>query len=182
MGAELWYHEVPWRPDAADALRAFQVEFFRSRYNFADQFRLWANSTRDALKSERESGDRFGLVDTYERSAKVIAQFESTPLPTEPLEQIAVLRRVIETVSPDGFGNILDVTGVNDKGGTHCTRRLAPDEVRKKVGADRPTLEQSTIAIDRIARELGRCQSACFEYFRETTTPAGWFFVGYTLD
>jgi hypothetical protein len=146
MGAELWYHDVPWRPDPADALRAFQADFFRSRYNFAERFQDYSTSTRIALKSERESGDQFGLVEIYENSAKVIGQIESEPLPTDPLEQIAILRRVIATVTKDGFGNILDVTDVDDQSGTHVTRRLRSDEVQQMVGTDRPNMEQATAA------------------------------------
>ena len=186
MGAMLWYHEVPWRPDPADALRAFQNEYFNARYDFAKTFEDYAQSTRSALEAERESGDQFGLVEIWENSLKVIEEIAAQPLPSDAAGQIAILRRVIATQTPDGFANVLDVTDVDDKGGTHVTRRLRRSEVIELTGTDRPTVTQAQAAIDRIYPTLGRSESVCFELFGADgggdEKPTGWFFIGYTHD
>src|SRR4051794_31083516 len=118
MGAMLWHHEVPWQPDVAAALRALQAAEFSHRYNFTSELEKWRGDAEEALRGERESGDQFGLVEIYTRQLETIAEIAAGPVPSSPQQQIAALRRVL----PEGFGGVLDVTGVDANGGVHVIR------------------------------------------------------------
>ena len=113
---------------------------------------------------------------------KLIHDLADKPLPSDPAEQIADLRRVIASVSPDGFGNILDVTGVDATGGVNVTRTLQSADVARMVGSERPTLEQAKDSINTVASQLGRGDSVAFAVYDDANNPILWFFIGLTVD
>ncbi len=182
MGATLWHHEVPWYPDPAAALRVFQADYFTGRYNFEERLEHETAALREVLEAERECVDPHDLVAAYAEHLAQVEQASAAPLPAEPMAQIAMLRRVIAGLTPDGFGNVLDVTGVSDTGDVHVTRRLEASDVAALVGHARPTLGQVKQSVRRIAATLGRSSSVCFEIFSEAGDACSWFFVGYTHD
>jgi hypothetical protein len=139
MGAEFWQHEAPWQPDAALALRQFQVDYFRANYNFLEKFQFMHESALDAVRLEREGGDEFGLLRGSLRHLEIIEDFARKPLPTDPIEQISVLRRVIESNSPDGFRDILDITAVTSEGGDRIMRLLSAADLTALIANGQPT-------------------------------------------
>jgi hypothetical protein len=86
--------------------------------------------------------------------------------------------------SGEGGGNILDVTGISDRREVHTAERLTEGEVARLDDATRPTLAQARHATEKINEELGRGESVCFAFYEdgEAGQPAGWYFVGNTLD
>ena len=136
MGAMPWQYEVPWQPDLGSALRALQADEFLHRYDFSRELEKWRADAEQALKAERESGDRFGLAAIWSKQLKTIADIGSKPPPQTTEEQIEALRRVL----PEGYGGVLDVTRVDDAGGVHVARPLTPERMEELFGAARPTL------------------------------------------
>jgi hypothetical protein len=182
MGAMLWHHEEPWQSDPATALRRLQAAFFAERYDFQTELERHRQSAEEALRLARNSGDRFGLVAIYSASLKVINDIVANPLPSDPAEQVEVLRRVIESISPDGFGNILDVTCVNATGGVNVMRALQSADVARIVGSERPTLKEARDSINRVASQLGRGDSVAFAVYDNANNPISWCFIGLTTD
>lgn len=182
MGRELWYHKIAWHADPGEALRAFQADLFCREYDYDQLFRDYADPMREALARAREEGDQFGLCAQFEQAVKIINEVSAKPRPADAIEQIAVLRRIMTSVGPDGFGNILDVRDVSAAGDYYVTRRLPPEEVEALTGSARPTSDQAVVAIDGITDTLARAGSACFEVYGADGDPVGWFFVGYTMD
>ncbi len=177
MRAMPWQHEVPWQPDAGAALRALQVEEFRRKYDFCLELEKQRVDAEQALKAEQQSGDRFRLAAIWSAQLKTIAEVASKPRQTTE-EQIKSLRRVL----PDGYGNILDVTGIDQAGGVQLIRPLTPQEVEQSVGTQLPTLARVRKSLYAVMRMLGRGESVAFAAYSETGTPENWVFVGLTVD
>jgi hypothetical protein len=182
VGAMLWHHEVPWHPDPAEALRSFQAKLFTAHHNFHRELGEWRDEARYGLQREREQGDPYELAEGYERQLAFIEQAASELLPNDPIDQLALLRRIGAMVDPDGFRSILDVKGVSDEGDTNVTRLLKLEDVRRLVGSDRPTAAQANAAVPTLSALLGRSESVCFAIFTPTGESCGWFFLGYTHD
>ena len=178
MGATLWHHEVPWQADVAAALRSLQAERFRREYEFAAELEKWRRDAEEALRAERDSGDRFGLVAIYSEQLKTIEEVASTPPPQTAEGQIEALRRVL----PEGYGSVLDVTGVDQRGGVHLMRPLNPEHTAELFGTDRPTLSAIRGSLYALAERMGRGESVALAAYDESGTPTHWVFVGYTVD
>jgi hypothetical protein len=182
MGAMLWYHLTPWRPDPAEALRALQAKFFKKRYNLRAQLQSFLRSAQDALRVTEAEGDPYDLLEHYRDEVAKLTRIASRPLPTEPDKQIAVPHRIWES-SGEGIGNVLDVTRVSSRRGVFLAQRLSPRQVRELVGTETPTRAQAEAAMYTINEMLGRGECLCFPVYRvKDRTPASWYFVGNTVD
>jgi hypothetical protein len=96
----------------------------------------------------------------------------------------SICERNLYRNSGEGIGNILDVTGISDRRDIHVAERLIEEEMARLVGATRPTIAEARHAIGKINDELGRGESVCFPYYEgsDVGQPAGWYFVGNTID
>src|SRR5262249_31992428 len=104
----------------------------------------------------------------------------SQPTPESPEAQIEAVRQ-INADSGEGVGNVLDVAGVSEQRGIHTAQRLSEQETARLVGGTQPTLAQARKAVGKINEELGRGECVCFPVY-DNGKPAGWYFVGNTID
>jgi hypothetical protein len=182
MGAELWYHEAPWHPDAAKALQALQARFLAENYDLPallPQHLIWA---RDAAAAARADGDPYGLVDLYEEQVRLLERLNSQPVPRDPQAQIEVLRQ-IHALSGQGISNVLDVKGLSEEREVFATQRLTQAETVRFVGTERPAVAQARNAIANINGALGRGEFVCFPVYDDAgRQPVAWYFVGNTFD
>ncbi len=183
MGAELWHHEAPWRSDPGEALFALQVRFLAEKYNLRALVQGWLESARESVRITEAEGDPYDLLDLYRAHLAMLEVVSSRALPDDPRLQIELVRKIY-TISGQGIGNILDVTGISDQRELYAAQRLNHEETARLVGATCPTIDQARHAIDKINEELGRAECVCFTYYDEGDAgkPAGWYFVGNTLD
>ncbi|MEO6808071.1 MAG: hypothetical protein ABI353_03035 [Isosphaeraceae bacterium] len=188
LGAQLWFHPAPWRPDPAEALRALQAQFLAETYDLPAFVKERLASTRQAVRITEADGDEYGILDIYRESLALLEDVASRPLPEEPSQQIQLIRAICAD-SGEGIGNVLDVTGVSDQGEPPEARRLAIEEVRRFCATDRPVLAQAEAAVGGINEMLGRGECICFPFHvsnddvsNDDATPSGWYFVGNTID
>jgi hypothetical protein len=180
MGATLWFYEVAWQRDPKAVLHQLQIELFQSKYNFRKDLDAWRSETEKMLDAELKSGDRFGLSEIYRNGMKSYAAIIAQPLPTEPLEQLAILRDVLN--AGEGLGSILDVTDIDQTGGHHVTRVLSPTEIQRFTGSERPTDADMKKAITALHSELDRGESFALPIHDHAGAPTHWFFIGNTVD
>jgi len=180
MGAMPWFHEVPWQPDAKAALHQLQVGLFQATFNFDRDLETWREQATAALRQEENSGDRFGLVEIYTNALKNVERVAAGPTPSDPLEQLAILRQVLD--AGEGLGSILDVTDINATGGPHITRILPTDEVARLTGSEKPTHAQVENAIHALNDQLDRGNSFALVIHDKNGVPTHWFFIGNTVD
>jgi len=182
MGAELWYHEAPWDPDPDAALKGLQAHFLAEHYNLPALLPEHLVSAHQAVDATKADGDSYGLLDIYEEQVKLLESLCNQPIPRNPQEQIQILRQVY-AIGGQGIGNVLDVTGVTEKREDFTAQRLSDEEMQRLVVSTRPNLAQACQAVDKIHEELQRGQCVCFPFFDANTgKPAGWYFVGNTVD
>lgn len=183
MGADLWHHAAPWRPDPAEALSELQMRVVAETYDLPSLVQEHLESAREAVRLTEAEGDEYGVLDIYRDELAMLEEVVSHPLPEDPHEQIELVRK-LHVNTGEGIGNILDVTGVSDQRNLNVAERLTEAETERLTGTTRPTLAQAQQAIDKINEELGRGESVCFPYYEnaEDQQPAGWYFVGNTLD
>ena len=180
MGAQLWYHEAPWDPDAQAALKGLQSRFLAENYNLSallPQHLVWA---RESVAAAQEEGDPYELLDVYQEKVALLERLCSEPIPESPEAQIEMVRQ-INADSGEGIGNVLDVTGVSEQRDLLTAQRLSEDETARLVGAAHPTLAQAREAVSKINGELGRGECVCFPFY-DKGKPVGWYFVGNTID
>lgn len=181
MGAELWHHAAPWRDDPAESLFEVQVGILRKQYDLSALIRKHLASAREAFDLTQQN-DEYGLHDFYRGEAARLEELATLPSPAGPQEEIDRLRTLYST-SGEGIGSILDVTHVDDRGGMHVARRLPDDEIRHFCKTARPTLGRAVAAVSKVNEKLRRGDSVCFPYYDpDGTEPAGWYFVGNTID
>jgi hypothetical protein len=180
MGAELWFHEAPWKPQPEDALFELQVQFLREHYDLASLLRDHLHSAREAVRLTEAEGDPYEILGFHQDCLACLEELASRPIPEAARDQIEFVRE-IEKWSGEGVGNILDVTGVSGDGSMDA-RVLTPDDVRKFCGTDHPTRPQAVAAVYGINEKLDRGESACFPFFDAEGNPIGWYFVGNTID
>lgn len=65
MGAQLWYHAAPWRPDPAEALLELQTRFLAETYDLHSLVQQHVDSAREAVRVTEAEGDEYGLLDAY---------------------------------------------------------------------------------------------------------------------
>jgi hypothetical protein len=180
MGAQLWYHEAPWDPDAAAALKALQARFLAKNYDLPALLPQHLDWARQAVAVVEGEGDPYGLLDMYQKKVKVLEQLCREPIPESPEAQIQIVRQ-ISADSGEGIGNVLDVTRVSERRHPQAAQRLSDDETARLVGTAQPTLAQARKAVGKINEELGRGECVCFPVYA-TGQPVGWYFVGNTID
>jgi hypothetical protein len=182
MGATPWSLFGPYHGNARAALRLAQAEFFEQNYDLASVLKERIDSTLRAVRAT-EKEDEYALLETYRESLRRLRRLQARPLPKAIHRQIELLRR-IEAEGASDIGNILDLRGVaaTRQEGMLCP--LSKGEMRTLFGTDRPTRWQSEQALWKIYRLLGRGEAVGFPVFRarEPREPAGWFFVGYSVD
>lgn len=182
MGAMLWYHLAPWRPDPNEALRTLQESFFKRKYNLRAELQRHLHSAQEAARVTEAEGDPYDILDFYRDQVNLLTRIARRPLPTEPEKQIAVLRR-IWACSGQGIGNVLDVTRVSSRRGLFVAQRVSAGKIRELFGTETPTRAQAEAAVGKINEALGRGECICFPVYRaRDRTPAGWYFVGNTVD
>lgn len=183
MGAELWHYPGLWREDPAESLFEVQVRLLREAYDLPDLLDRHLGSARDALRlAEADPGDPYGLLGFYRSEVARLEALAALPPPAGPREEIERLRALYAT-SGQGIGDVLDVTAVSDRGGLHVARRLPAAEVRRLCGTDRPSGEQAVAAVPQVNAGLGRGDSVCFPFYTpDGRRPAGWYFIGNTID
>ncbi len=128
MGAQLWYHEAPWHPDAGAALKVLQARFLAENYDLPallPQHLAWA---RESVAAARGEGDPYGLLDIYQEMVALLERLCSEPIPESPEARIEIVRQ-INADSGEGVGNVLDVTGVVNQRDVHKAQRLPPQEM-----------------------------------------------------
>jgi hypothetical protein len=180
MGAQLWYHKAPWRPDPDAALKLLQTKFLHENYDLPTllpQHLAWAHQSVAAVQAE---GDCHGLLDMFQEKVELMERLCSQPIPEGPEEQIEIVRK-INADSGEGIGNVLDVTCVSTKRAWNTAQLLSAQETARLVGPIQPTLAQAREAVGRINEELGRGECVCFEFY-DNGKPVGWYFVGNTFD
>jgi hypothetical protein len=183
MGAQLWYHDAPWYPDPADALKALQARVLAEQYDLHTLLPRMLIDARQSVASVEAEGDEYGLLELYREQVRLVEDYCTRPIPQDPESQIEILRKVM-AYGGEGIGNILDVEGVSDARGFPRAQRLTEADVMRLVGTTRPTIRQARDLASMINEELGRGESVCFPFYEggETDPPAGWYFVGNTID
>jgi hypothetical protein len=179
----LWHHSAPWRPDPDEALLDFQVRFLAETYDLPSLVQERLESVKEAVRSTEAEGDEYGLLELYRDELAILEAVAAGPLPDAPREQIELVRK-LHANSGEGVGNILDVVEVSDRRDYPTAERLADDAMERLVGTTRPTLGQAHQAVSTINEELRRGESVCFPYYEasDAEQPAGWYFVGNTID
>lgn len=181
MGATLWHYEAPWYPDPADALRALQAKVLAERYDLLTLLPERLRSMRQSVSHLESEGDEYGLLGIYTEQVRLLEGLCSRPIPEDPPERIRILREV-EAYGGEGIGNVLDVEGIAGSRDYPTAQRLPEEEVERLVGTTRPTLEQARDLAHRINAELNRGEGVCFPFYDTSGRPAGWYFVGNTID
>ena len=106
MGAQLWYHEAPWHPDAAHSLKALQQQFLAENYDLQKVLPEQLANPRASVEYAKEDGDPYGLVDSYQKQVALLEKLSAQPIPENPEEQIELIRRIAYS-SGDEIGNVL---------------------------------------------------------------------------
>lgn len=177
MGATGWQFEIAWQADPAEALRALQAETFRRAFDFDEELERWRADAERTLRAEQEAGDPYALAQIWAEQLERIAAARLEP-PASVSGQIDVLRRVL----PEGFGNVLDVTGVDFRGGTHVARLLDASEQLDLFGSERPSGQAVRDGLHRLFERLRRGECVAFAACDDDGRPVRWFFVGRTVD
>lgn len=139
MGAQLWYHEAPWHPDAAESLKALQAQFLAENYDLHKVLPEQLANARASVEHAKEDGDPYGLVDSYQKQVALLEKLSAQPIPKNPEEQIELIRR-IAYCSGNEIGNVLDVRGISDERDTFQAQRLSDDDMLRLVGTAQPTI------------------------------------------
>ncbi len=183
MGAQLWYHDAPWYPDPADALKALQARVLAEEYDLRTLLPEKLIEARQAVENVEAEGDEYGLLDLYREQLRLVEDYCSRPIPQDPERQIEILRNLM-ACGGEGIGNVLDVEGVSDVRDFPMSQRLGEADVVRLAGTPRPTIRQARDLAFKINEELRRGESVCFPFYPEgeTDPPAGWYFVGNTID
>ncbi|WP_254513568.1 hypothetical protein [Anatilimnocola floriformis] len=180
MGAQLWYHEAPWYAKPADALQELQARFLAENYDLAKLLPQHLGWERESIAACREDGDPYDLLEMMEQKLALLEDLCSKPIPNKPAEQIKILQQ-LNADSGEGIGNVLDLTGVSKKRQMHTATPLSDKELVELVGSTQPDLPQAQKSIYKINGVLERGDCVCFAFYAEGQ-PAGWYFVGNTID
>jgi hypothetical protein len=190
MGADRWEQLAPWNPDPSVALLQLQARFLTDNVDFASEVRESLANVKESVRFTREEGDPYNLLPIYQSDLEYLEEISSRPLPTDPQERIAVLRRIYAS-GAQGLGNILDIESVegfgvesDDDGWPLISRPLTEKEIQAGLGSATPTIEEAKKGGYKLSRSLSldRGESICFPVYDESRQPVGWWFIGYTVD
>jgi hypothetical protein len=101
-------------------------------------------------------------------------------VPEEPESQIDLLR-LIEQISGDWVGNILDMTGFSEGQEVGTVQRLSPERMEEVFGTATPALQEVRKGIANLADSIPRGTAVCFPVY-DDHQPVSWFFAGYSAD
>ncbi len=180
MGAELWFYEAPWDPDPQQALQKLQADFLAENYDLATLLPQHLEWAKESVQAARADGDPYGLVEIYEERLELMERLSSRPIPENPTEKIEILRQVFSDTG-QGIGNILDVTHVSDSRDYPSAERLDEQELLRLAGVAKPSRSEAQKTGYEIHEGLHRGECVCFPFY-EDGKPAGWYFVGNTID
>lgn len=181
MGARLWHHAAPWFPDPNDALLALQTRCLEEAFDLPTFLRQQHEATREVVERTEAENDPYELLDMYRRKLAVIGAAQAQGVPADPRARLDLVRK-LHMDTGEGIGSVLDVKAASDQGRFLCAQVLAREEIMRLVGADRPSQAQAEAALASINEELERGEAVCFPFFADGETPAGWYFVGNTID
>jgi hypothetical protein len=185
MGAQLWYHAAPWFPDPNEALLALQTQCLPDCFaNPAEYIRNDLEWTRGLVQKHEAERDPYGLLDMYRRKVALLEDLARQGVPDDARQRIELVRQLCRLDGAEGVGNILDVLSTAQARGLRVAEVLTAAECRRLVGSARPTRQQAEAAVYRVHAELGRGECVCFPIFADKAAqdPAGWYFIGNTLD
>jgi hypothetical protein len=180
MGAQLWFHEAAWYPDADAALKSLQADFLAEHYDLSALLPRELANARQSVAAAKNEDDPYGLVDLYQRNVDMLEDLSGQPIPDDVMLRIDILRR-INAATGSEIGNVLDVTRISSHRSLHTAQLLGDEAINRLFGVTRPSREQARHAIDKINEELGRAEAICFPVY-ENGVPVGWYFVGNTAD
>jgi hypothetical protein len=190
MGAERWEQLASWNPDPSVALLQLQAKFLADNFDFEGVVRDSLANAKESVRFTREEGDPYNLLPIYQSDLEYLEEISSRPLPTDPQERIAVLRRIYAS-GAQGLGNILDIESVegfgvesDDDGWPLISRPLTEKEIQAGLGSATPTIEEAKKGGYKLSRSLSldRGESICFPVYDESRQPVGWWFIGYAVD
>ena len=178
MGATLWQHQVPWQADLAAALRALQAERFQRKYDFAAELETWCKDAESVITLQQADGDPFDLVAIYTERLQTIRQIAEAPLPQTVEQKIALLR----DVRPEGYGDVLDITRIDEAGGLFVMRPLTTQQHEALFGTARPTLSVINRSLPVLAEQIDRGEAIAIAAFQAPGPPTHWVFAGCSVD
>lgn len=179
MGATLWWHHTSWQPDPAKALDALQTRFVAETYDLQELLSKHIASAREAVAST-EQDDPYDLLDFYRAELNSLLKLSEQPIPHSPEGQVRFIRRIYSS-GGDKVDNVLDVIGVSEQREEFKAQPLSDEEMLRLVGTTRPSRSQADEAVSEINGDLGRGECVCFPFY-DGDEPAGWCFVGNTVD
>jgi hypothetical protein len=185
MGAQLWYRAAPWFPDPNEALLALQSQWLMEYFpNPAEYIRNDLEWTRGLVRKHEADRDPYGLLDMYRRKVVLLEEIARQGVPDDARQRIDLVRQLCRLSGAQGVGSILDVLTTSQARALWVAEVLTTEECRQLVGSARPTRQQAEAAVYRIHAELGRGECICFPIFAEKAAqePAGWYFIGNTID
>lgn len=179
MGATLWWHHTSWHPDAAKALDALQTRFVAETYDLQELLSKHIASARAAV-AWTEQDDPYDLLDFYRSHLNSLLRLSEQPIPDNPAGQIEFIREIYSS-DGDPVDNVLDVIGLSEQREEFKAQPLSEEEMLRLVGTTRPSRSQTDEAVSEIHNDLGRGDCVCFPFY-DGDDPAGWCFVGNTVD
>ena len=180
MGAQLWYHEVPWHSDPETALKAFQADYLDEHYDLATLLPQHMEWAKESVEAAQADGDPYNLLEIYQEKLELMQRLCSLPIPDDPAAKVEIVRQIFSDTF-EGIGNVLDVNRISEQRDLLAAQRLGESEIARLTGTDKPSLVEARSSIDQINGELGRGECVCFPFY-ESGEPAGWYFVGNTID
>lgn len=180
MGAQLWYHFSGPHDLPEHALREIQSKAL-ANYDLPSLIQEHLDSMKAAVKACKKD-DQYGLLDYYQDEVAKLKKLAAVEMPSDVEGQLKALRLIYDS-SGEGIGNVLDVTGVSNKGSMHVTRLCSEDQLQDLIGVSRPTQAEAEQSISPVNERLGRGDSVCFQiYSDDRSRPIGWYFIGNTID
>lgn len=181
MGADIWHHESAWHQDPAQALREIHERVLASEYDLAALVPKHLAVARKALAITRAEGDPYDLAELYEGEVTYLESVATRPLPGDVTSRLVILRGMYAN-SGEGIGNVLDIETVAPQPALFSAKPLDEAETQRLTGTPRPTAAQARSALPAIAEQLHRGDCVCFPVYDDAGQPAGWHFIGATVD
>ena len=180
MGATYWEAITVYEDEAEQALSRAQIRFFReSGYDIPKLLvRRVEDMTRAVLSCEQD--DPYNLLEFYRDALDQYRRMAARGVPEEPDSQIELLR-LIEQVSGDWIGNILDMTGFSQDQEEGRVQRLSAERLEELFGTASPSLQEVRKGMADLEDSIPRGTAVCFPVY-EDRRPVSWFFAGYSAD
>ncbi|MEZ6125143.1 MAG: hypothetical protein R3C49_18505 [Planctomycetaceae bacterium] len=168
--------------DPAVALQQCRVDHFQSlQLDLRATLCRLAESQENALEACRKAGDEYGLADHYATEAKHFRRLSMSKLPDSAEEQLEIFAAAVGRSSGEGCGNIFDFRGVTDDEQEFCFRLLTEPEIWELCGTDFPQVADIPTVVEVMWPDMHRAHGVCLRIFA-ADVPAGWCFIGATID